>query len=195
MAPMRTLAIGLVILATASAAAQPETPSAERDAPDDRRLTIMWAPIRAIIPLVEVTAEYRAADKIGVMLELGGGRRTISNGMTDITGTEYEAGAQARYYVFGSFTRGWQIGAEVLDEYVAFHEPLPPGVVAAAAGGVTAGAFGGYKIATRVGFTFEAQLGARYLVMDPHVTGTGMPTVDSSAKLLPLLHINVGWTF
>jgi hypothetical protein len=194
---MRASSIAILISLAGSAAAQPDVapmnpPAA---ATDDRKLTIMWAPIRLVVPLVEFTGEYRVADKVGVMLELGGGKRTLSVGMTDVTGTEYEAGAQARYYITGSFTRGFQIGAEILDEYVKFPEPLPAGIVGAAAGGVTAGAFAGYKIATRVGFTFEAQLGARYLVVDPPVTGMGTPMLDSSSKLLPLLHINIGWTF
>jgi hypothetical protein len=194
---MRASSIAILISLAGSAAAQPDvaptTPPAV--ASDDRKLTIMWAPIRLIVPLVEFTGEYRVADKVGVMLELGGGKRTLSVGMTDVTGTEYEAGAQARYYITGSFTRGFQVGAEILDEYVKFPEPLPAGIVGAAAGGVTAGAFAGYKIATRVGFTFEAQLGARYLIVDPPVTGMGTPMLDSSSKLLPLLHINIGWTF
>jgi hypothetical protein len=68
-------------------------------------------------------------------------------------------------------------------------------VAAAAAGGLTTGAFAGYKIATGVGFTFEAQLGARYLLAQPPVTaGMGMP-VTVEQRWLPLLHLNVGWTF
>jgi len=190
---MRGPSIVCLVLTAGTAAAQPD--AGVPAPPDDRRLTLMWAPIRLIAPLVELTAEYRVADKLGVMLELGGGQRTLTTGMTDFTGREYEVGAQARYYVLGSFTHGMQLGAEVLDEYVTFQEPLPPGVVGAAAGGVTAGAFAGYKIATRVGFTFEAQLGARYLVVDPPVTGMGTPAIDSTQKWLPLLHLNVGWTF
>ena len=194
---MRASSMVILISLAGSAAAQPDVAptTAPAATSDDRKLTIMWAPIRLVVPLAEFTGEYRVADKVGVMLELGGGKRTLSVGMTDVTGTEYEAGAQARYYITGSFTRGFQIGAEVLDEYVKFSEPLPAGIVGAAAGGVTAGAFAGYKIATRVGFTFEAQLGARYLVVDPPVTGMGTPMLDSSSKLLPLLHINIGWTF
>ncbi len=188
---MRLFWIGLVLVVTAGvAAAQPaEQPK------DGRRLTLMWAPIRLVIPVVEVTGEYRLADKLGLMLELGGGQRSVTSGNAEATGTEYEVGAQVHYYLLGSFTRGLEIGAEVLDEYVKFHEPLPAGIVGVAAGGITAGAFVGYKVAMRVGFTFEAQLGARYLVADPPVTGVGTPTLDTSDKLLPLLHINIGWTF
>lgn len=58
----------------------------------------MWAPIRAVIPLVEFTVEYRVMNKLGVSLTLGAGKRTIedSNGMLQATGTELEGGMQVR---------------------------------------------------------------------------------------------------
>ncbi|HSD87517.1 MAG TPA: hypothetical protein VLB44_08375, partial [Kofleriaceae bacterium] len=149
--------------------------------------------IRLIIPVVEFTVEYRVMDQLGVSIELGGGKRTISTGGTDVSGTELEGGAQVRYYLLGDFHKGLELGAEILDEHVKFDEPLPAGVAGAAAGGVTVGPFAGYKIATHAGFTFEAQLGARYLAVDPPVTGQGAPTIDS--RWLPLLHLNIGWSF
>ena len=193
---MRALPFVLLVT-TGSAFAQPtDQPPSAKPAPkpsDDRALTIMWAPIRLVIPLVEFTGEYRVADKVGVSLQLGGGRRTLTQSMTDIKGTEYEVGAQGRYYLLGSFTHGMELGAELLEEYVKLDEPLPANIVAAAAGGLTAGAFAGYKIATHFGFTFEGQVGARYLVMEPAVTGMGKPMLDS--RWAPILHLNIGWTF
>lgn len=170
-------------LVTPAAPAPPKLPS----------ITVMLAPIRLVIPVGEVTVEYRIMDQLGVSIELGGGKRTISTGNTDVTGTELEGGAQVRYYLLGDFHKGVELGAEILDEYVKFKEPLPAGVAGAAAGGVTVGPFVGYKIATHVGFTFEGQLGARYLAVDPVVAGQGMPTIDS--RWMPLLHLNVGWSF
>ena len=195
---MRALAI--LILLGGTAAAQPVTDTSVSPAPaparDGRKFTVMWAPLRALFGLAEFTVEYRLADKLGVSLELGAGRRTVDfDAMTSVKGTELEGGAQVRYYVLGSYTHGMELGAELLDEYVTFDEPLPGNVVGVAAGGVTAGAFAGYKVATNVGFTFEAQLGARYLIVDPKVTGMGTPAIASQDKWLPLLHLNAGWTF
>ena len=188
-------ALPFVLLVTTSTAfAQPNDQPPAPKPKDDRALTIMWAPIRLIVPLAEFTAEYRLADKFGVSLQLGAGRRTLTLDMTDVPGFEFEVGAQGRYYLFGSFTHGMALGAEVLEEHVKFDEPLPANIVAAAAGGATAGAFAGYKIATRFGFTFEGQLGARYLVVEPAVTGMGKPMLDQS-RWMPLLHLNIGWTF
>ena len=194
----RLLVLGslLAMLSTAHAQtdAGPAPATADADA-DDRRWTVMWAPIRLVVPLVEFTAEYRVQDKIGVSILAGAGKRTIESNMAEVTGTEIEGGVQGRYYVLGDFTHGLQVGAEALYEHVAFEEPLPPGILAVAAGGLTIGPFVGYKVVTRIGFTFEGQLGARYVAVEPPVTGAAgsMPVLDS--KWLPLLHLNVGWTF
>jgi hypothetical protein len=170
-------------------------PSAPAPASSGPRITVMWAPIRLIIPVAEFTVEYRIAPKLGASIELGAGKRTLTTGSTDVKGTEIEGGAQFRYYVLGSFRKGLEVGAEILDEYVTFKEPLPAGVAGVAAGGVTAGPFLGYKVATHAGFTFEAQAGARYLVAYPAVTGQGSSSDIVGSRWLPLLHINIGWSF
>jgi len=170
----------------------PETPAPEPET--GHRITVLFAPLRLVIPLVEFTAEYRVADKIGVSVTLGAGTREVSGAGTNVTGTELEGGLQGRYYVVGDFDHGMELGAELLEEYVKFDD-VPAGL-AVAAGGLTLGAFIGYKIATRIGFTFEAQVGARYLVVEPAVQGDttlGSPPIDE--KWLPLLHLNVGWSF
>jgi hypothetical protein len=164
------------------------------DEQPERHLTIMVAPLRAIIPLGEITVEYAINQKLGASIELGAGQRSVTAGSDTATGTEIEGGAQVRYYALGSFRHGMELGGEILEEYVKFQEPLPGNIVGAAAGGATLGAFVGYKIITHVGFTVEAQLGARYLIVDPQITGqaTGVAAFD---KWAPLLHINVGWSF
>ena len=159
------------------------------------KLTVMWAPLRLIVPLVEFTAEYRVLDKLGVSLTVGAGKRTVESSGDKASGTEIEGGAQVRYYVIGDFDHGMELGVEALEEYVKFDEPLPAGVIAVAAGGFTVGPFVGYKVATGAGFTFEAQLGARYLVVEPAVQGASGASFGDVDKWLPLLHLNIGWSF
>ena len=156
----------------------------------------MWAPILLAVGVAEFTAEYRVQRKLGVSVTLGAGKRTISTTMSsaEAKGTEIEGGAQIRYYAIGSFRHGMEVGVQALEEHVTFDEPLPAGIVGAAAGGFTVGGFLGYKIATRVGFTFEAQLGARYLVVDPAGVGA-VGSIPAEDKWQPLLHLNVGWSF
>ena len=194
----RALVMAMLLAGTSVANAEVVAPPPEAPPPMGPRLTVMWAPIRLIIPVGEITVEYRVMAKLGISIELGGGRRTATlespTTSTDVKGTEIEGGAQVRYYLLGDFHKGMELGAEILDEHIKFDEPLPAGVAGAAAGGVTVGPFVGYKIATHVGFTFEAQVGARYLVVDPPITGQG-PAPAISSRWEPLLHLNVGWSF
>jgi hypothetical protein len=193
---MKSLLALLVLGSTTLAHAQPDTaaPLPAPAHPAAKRVTIMWAPLRLIVPLVEFTAEVRVRDHLGVSITAGAGKRSIESGGTKVSGTELEGGAQVRYYILKAFS-GLHVGGEVLDEYVKFDEPLPMNIAAVAAGGVTVGPFAGYKLVTHAGFSFEAQLGARYLVVDPHVTGmaTGAPPIDK--RWMPLLHLNAGWSF
>ena len=175
---------------------EPVPAPAPTPAPDaGHRITLMWAPIRLVVPLVELTGEYRVKDKLGVSLTVGFGNRTVeSSSGEEASGTEIEGGAQVRYYAIGDFNHGMEVGVEGLYEYVKFDEPLPATILAVAAGGFTVGPFLGYKIATGVGFTFEAQFGARYLAIEPTTQGTGTAVITES-KWLPLLHLNIGWSF
>lgn len=189
--------IGFTIVASTLEARAQDMSPASAGAYTEHDFTVTWAPIRLIIPIFELTGEYRVHDDIGVSVTLGGGKRTLLVSNTEIPGAELEGGAQARYYVLGSFSHGMELGVEALYEYVRFEEPLPANVLAVAAGGLTAGPFVGYKVAAGFGLTFEAQLGARYLLLDPPVTGSSSvsPIGDESSRWLPLLHLNVGWSF
>jgi hypothetical protein len=203
---MTRLVFVALLAVSSSAFADNSITTSSAGSTDDRKLTVMWAPIMLVAPIGEFTAEYRVADKLGVSLELGLGRRTFTAVMTDLTGkeigridepgNEVEAGAQVRYYVLGSFTHGMELGGQILEEYVKFKEPFPPGIVGAAAGGLTVGPFVGYKVATRLGFTFEGQLGARYAAVMPPIQGMGTyQSLGMPDRWVPLLHLNVGWTF
>lgn len=174
--------------------AQPPPPEPVEPPKKIPKISITMAPILLGLPLIELTAEYRVARKIGVSITVGAGKRSIEGSFgAKANGTEIEAGAQFRYYAIGSFRHGMEVGVQLLEEYVKFDEPLPANIVGVAAGGFTAGGFLGYKIATGIGFTFEAQLGARYLVVEPTVQGSG--SFDGIEKWQPLLHLNVGWSF
>ena len=189
------VAILFGLTSIAFADAPPEVSTTARVAPARPTLTIMWAPLRLVIPLAELTAEYRVLDKLGVSLTAGAGKRSLSVNTMEVPGAELEAGGQVRYYFGGDFARGFELGGELLYERVHFDEPFPAGIVAAAAGGLTVGPFAGYKIATHIGFTFEAQLGARYLAVDPPIQGASGMMLPAIDRWLPLLHLNVGWSF
>ena len=195
-APAETApAEGAPVESSTAAMMNPVPQPAVQEKKPGNKITVLFAPLRLIIPLVELTAEYRVADKLGVSITVGAGKRTIESGGSEASGTEIEGGAQVRYYLIGDFDHGMEAGVEALEEYVKFDEPLPAGVIAVAAGGFTVGGFLGYKIATGVGFTFEAQLGARYLIIEPSVQGASGASLEVTDKWLPLLHLNIGWSF
>ena len=160
--------------------------------------TVMWAPLRALLGLAEFTGEYKFHDQFGVVLIAGGGRRDVKfdvpGGRFSFPATELEGGAQARYYAIRRGGHALHLGAEFLYERIKFDDPMPFGVLVVAAGGGTLGPFVGYKLVTRVGFTFEAQFGARYVVMNPPAPDR-TDYIQNGSDWQPLLHLNVGWSF
>jgi len=145
------------------------------------------SPLHLFLPVVELTGEYRALDKLGVALVAGAGKYTSDSG--NISAGVLEAGAQLRYYVVGDFRHGMQLGAEVL------YLHLTDDQVTATGEGVAMGPFAGYKIATRVGFTFEGQLGVEYVAARAEARNGAVTASDTNAAWIPLLNLNVGWSF
>jgi hypothetical protein len=98
-----------------------------------------------------------------------------------------ELGAQACYYVLGDFRHGMQLGAELL------YLHLSDAHVSIDGEGVAVGPFVGYKFTADVGFTFDTQLGVEYVGARAMSSATGGSA--SGSRYIPLLNINVGWSF
>lgn len=65
------------------------------------------------------------------------------------------------YYVLGDFEHGMQLGAEAIYLYL---DGDGTSSIQVSGAGFALGPFVGYKTATNIGFTFDAQLGVEYLV-------------------------------
>lgn len=157
--------------------------AADADVPDvQHNLSITLSPVHLVLPILEVTGEYRITDKFGLAAVLGAGR--IKDGSS--TFGAFELGAQARYYVLGSFVHGMQLGAELM--YVAVASDSQQMVNGQ---GLSTAPFVGYKIAANGGFTFDCQLGAAYTVIQAN---SGSSTVSGSGWAR-FLNLNVGWSF
>lgn len=173
----------------------PVVPRVEAAAPEIPAFSLTISPLHLIGgPILELTGELRVHDKIGVALVAGAGRITdnIDDGFgntTKLTASVFEVGAQVRGYVVGNFRHGMQVGAELLYLHLSTDEFVAKGE------GIAVGPFLGYKIATRVGFTFDAQLGVEYVGARASASDsqTSVKTEDSS--VIPLLNLNVGWSF
>ena len=178
--PMKKFLLCALLLAPIPAFAEAPATSSD-DVQHD--VSITFSPIHLTIPVFEVTGEYRLADKMGVAFIGGGG--TV-DGVTLI-----EAGAQFRYYVLGSFVHGAQLGAEVL----YLHADGSDATVEVTGQGFGLGPFAGYKIATNLGFTFDAQVGAQYILATADASSGSAQASAEDSDIIVLLNLNVGWSF
>lgn len=93
---------------------------------------------------------------------------------------------QARYYLLGDFRHGMQVGAEFLYGWDVYKQPsmsvrFPQPAV-----------FAGYKYTSRGGFTVDGQLGVR---RQGETLVAGSSRIEKKAKVLPMLNLNLGWSF
>jgi hypothetical protein len=154
-----------------------------------RLVSVSISPLHLFLPIVELTGEYRAHDKVGVALIAGAGQYSSSSGGVDIKATAFEAGAQVRYYVVGDFRHGMQLGAELL------YLHLSDARISTSGEGLAVGPFLGYKYTADIGFTFDGQLGFEYVGARAMASAGGATATNSGSSYIPLLNLNVGWSF
>jgi hypothetical protein len=164
----------------------PPLPPAVPEVTHPRRVfSLTISPIHLFLPIVELTGEARVHDKVGVAVLGGAGRYSDTQNGIKLSATAFEAGAQVRYYLLGDFRHGMQLGAEFL------YLHLSDSQLAVSGEGFAFGPFLGYKFVADVGFTFDTQLGFEY-VGARAATAT---TMASGGEFIPLLNLNVGWSF
>lgn len=151
--------------------------------PYDHEVSITFSPVHLLLPLGEVTGEFRLHDRIGVAATLGAGK---PEGLTTL-----EAGVSGRFYPVGDFDHGMQLGLET--QVVEMWGEVSG--VEASGSGFTAGPFIGYKIAARFGLTFEIQTGAQYQYASARATDGTNSASDSQTSLGFLLNLQLGWSF
>jgi len=191
------LALGLVTLGAlqcltnVASAEEPDAPSIRAESADDhprRVFSLTMSPLHLFLPVVELTGEARVADKLGIAGIAGAGKVSDDSASgTKLTAGVWELGAQVRYYLFGDFRHGMQLGAELLYMHLSSSE------LAVSGAGVAVGPFAGYKIITDIGFTFDAQLGVEYVAARAETNDLARKASDHS--FIPLLNLNVGWSF
>jgi hypothetical protein len=142
------------------------------------------SPIHLLIPMAEVTAEVRLAEKVGVSVI--GGVGMFRDQDTNEKIALYEGGGSLRYYVTGSFRSGVQLGAEAVYVYASTNNTS----VDVQANGLALSPFVGYKWMHHSGFTLEGQIGASYMA----VHAASMTAAASESKVGPMLNLQVGWS-
>ena len=163
-------------------------------------LSITNSPLHLVSPgMVEMTGEYAINRKLGAALIGGYGQATLERGDEDTNDvveddvTIYEAGAQVRYYLVGSFDHGMQVGAEAF--YMRI-DGFSDGDVSGEASGFGVGPFIGYKKTARFGLTFDMQVGYQYFAAQATARDEDGNSSDGSATDSGLLlNLNLGWAF
>lgn len=155
-------------------------PAVQAAEQDDRQhaVSIMLSPIHLLSPIVQVTGEFRMADKLGLAAIIGGGAVTEDDKFYAVG----EIGGQVRYYLLGTFIHGMTVGVEAayLEDGGKLKSPM------GAYAGLRGGAFLGYKLATNRGFTLDLGLGNQYVY-----------TVSKPAESCwqPIMNLKLGWSF
>lgn len=200
--PLAAPLIVAALLISSTAAAQP-SPKEEAKAPE-RTVSVTTAPVLLLLPMLEVTGEFKLSESFSVSAVAGYGRTsqdtTILNETTTDTFDVFTLGASARYYVAGTFESGMQLGvaAEYIDIRPGQDVSLSALEINGVTGGLIAAPFVGYKIVANSGFTFDAQFGPSYLVVDTDPQGLKDSEVfedreDSKWELL--INLQLGWSF
>ncbi len=143
----------------------------------EHHVSLTFSPLLLFLPIAEVLTEFRLADKFGLAGVFGLG--------APLNLLEFEVGTQFKYYLLGTFDHGMALGAQGLFLYYP--------VVDAA--GFAISPFVAYKIATNIGFTFEAQVGPSFNLYGASATLTGQSAAVNNGSIGLLLNLNVGWSF
>lgn len=213
---LRLLVPSAILLMSSSSAAQTQTLApapyppaptyaAPQPPPPERKVrtaSITFSPIHLLMPIAEITGEFAVSDKIGLAGIVGVGSvplktTTISSTGRSTESTErlsaWEVGGHFNYYVIGDFDHGMQLGVEALYLKIARSEQNYRS--AASANGFAVGPYVGYKLITRVGFTFESNLGFQYVAARAEASDGTTTAEAKSSTVIPLLNLNVGWSF
>ena len=101
-----------------------------------------------------------------------------------------------RYYVLGDFEHGLQVGAEGIYIHESATATIGKTAIKASGTGMALGGFLGYKYVSKLGVTFDGQLGAQRLGLGAEASAsTGQAASASENDVIPLVNLNVGWTF
>ncbi len=166
------------------------------DPPDlPKTVTLTLSPIHVLIPMLEMQAEVRVGDFLGLSVIGGGGRLMAKNA----AGKErhfgaYEYGGQIAFYPSSVF-KGLQLGAEALWMHVDVADVIGTDRVTGLGAGLTLGPFIGYKWIEEPGFTVFVQGGCSITAIHTPAKNTlGQDATSKEPDLLLLLNFNVGWS-
>ena len=165
--------------------------------PPHRVVSLTFSPLHLLFPVFEIEAELAMAPHFGVGVIGGIGTmntQTVNPAYPDQDFSVYELGGQLIGYPLREFS-SLQIGAELMWIHVNATKYQGQSVEANA-GGVAVGPLVGYKVLTDIGFTFAVQGGFQYVAVRAHASDSeGNSARAESSDFVPLLNLNLGWSF
>lgn len=173
---------------------RPDAPPKPKEEEEDHVAYVAFSPFHLILPVVQLTGEFRVHRKIGVAVI--GGYGSIRATDSDLRVSVYELGGQFVGYPVGHFDNGMQLGAQALFLGAATSTSSSGQTIRAEGQGLSLGAFVGYKLATKIGFSFNIQGGVQVLAMRAQANSTTGQSADAGdSAVAPLLALNLGWSF
>jgi hypothetical protein len=176
----------------------------EEDKPQDHSVAVLISPFHLILPVVEITAEIRLHERIGVAVIGGIGsidpyqfsQTKPPAGVKTGRFTVWEAGAQFVSYPVGHFDHGMQLGAELLYLGIAGSAESATNSASGTGQGLSMGPFIGYKFTAKVGFSLAIQGGVAYVTARADAKDAqGNTASRTDSQFGPLINLNLGWAF
>jgi hypothetical protein len=176
------------------AAAPPAGPVDAGVPPLPRDVSLTVSVGRLLLPMAEVEAEIRIGSMLGLAAFGGAGVVSIE---TEESGNEsltaYEFGAKVLVYPIEPF-ENLELGAEFLYVNVS-SDDLGDDHVEGFATGIAVGPLLGYKTISEKGFTFSVQGGIAYIALHSEASSDTDAAEESDQTWMPLLNLNLGWSF
>ena len=155
--------------------------AAPSEVDDGHMVTVLWSPLYSAFSLHQFTVEARLGSKFGLAAIGGLGTVAYDGQQVSIK----ELGGRAQVYLVGDFDLGLQLGAQALYFDATATRVIEGGSVDASG---TAKAGGQYFVGSGEA-TAHSVLAARY-------GGPASVTrAQNAAMWLPILNVNVGWSF
>jgi hypothetical protein len=169
------------------------------NAPLVRSVSVLFSPLHLLLPVFQAEVEVRPVDQLGVTLL--GGIGNVPHEFATLFGlpsseattslAAQEIGGKVVYYPLQAFD-SLTLGAELI--YVHVSRKVDRSVTAFG-GVVLVGPFVGYKWIADVGFTLAAQVGIGHASASADASGEGVSAHAEASRWLPILYLNVGWSF
>lgn len=172
----------------------PPAPPPEPERP--KNVSITLSPLHLILPMFEAMLEVRVVDGFGIAVLGGYGQVSAEDSFGETYEFDaYELGGQLAWYPLEAF-RSLAVGAELLYVNVQTEESDANVDVTGIGEGFAIGPFVGYKLVTTGGFTFLVQGGVQYLAIQAEASNSaGQSESDEESRVIPMLNLNLGWTF